>query len=91
MNAYRTSRDDERSAAVIALLKLVDPPDLCRGYRYVQARDPKRNPDEIKRQLGTAYVERRRQAHADLSTIVSLRRSAKLRLVAAEQGRRQAR
>lgn len=67
--------DADRLAAFVALLAQPDPPELARGYRYTQPRDPRRDPDMIKRDLGTAYVAHRRQDRgADLSCVVSVRR-----------------
>lgn len=64
-----------RQHALVALLALPDPPELTgRGYHYTVARDPRRDPDLIKRDLGTAYVAWRRQDHADGSGVVSVRR-----------------
>lgn len=50
------------------------------GYRYVLPRDPKRDPEQLKRELATAYAQHRGQAHVDASAIVSVRRT-RLRLV----------
>ncbi|MCR4301832.1 MAG: hypothetical protein NUV51_09500 [Sulfuricaulis sp.] len=74
-----------KQEALALLLALPDPPDLPRrGYRYTQTRDPRRDPNVIKRDLGTAYVERRRQERGnggDISCVVSVRRQVKLRRV----------
>lgn len=72
-----------RVEALIALLALPDPSDLRgRGYHYTYARDPRRDPEEIKRDLGTAYVTHRRQEHgADISCVVSVRRWPALKMV----------
>lgn len=73
---------DDRAAALIALLALPDSPCLVgRGYHSTCPRDPRRDPELIKRDLGTAYVEWRRQDHADGSAVVSVRRSLRLRMV----------
>lgn len=74
--------DVDRQLALLALLDTADLPCLPRrGYRYTQTRDPKRDPDVIKRDLGTAYVQHVRQTGVDASGIVSLRRRAALRMV----------
>lgn len=60
------------------LLAQPDPPDLVgRGYRLTQPRDPRRDPEIIKRDLGTAYVAWRRQEHdrGEISCVVSVRRT----------------
>lgn len=73
--------DEERREAIIALMDLPDPPELRRSYRYTQPRDPRRDADAIKRDLGMAYVQRRcHERGADVSGIVSLRRHNRLRL-----------
>ena len=65
-----------RLEALSALLALPDEICLRRGYRYVYARDPRRDPWQIKRELGTAYAERCRQewTNGDISCVVSVRR-----------------
>lgn len=79
-----TERQEQARVALLQLLALPDPACLPpRSYRYTYARDPRRDPDLIKRDLGTAYVTRRRQDHGgDISCVVSVRRRAKLRSVA---------
>jgi len=68
-------RDMERRVALVELLKLPDPPDIKRGYRYTQSRPAHRDPDVIKRDLGTAYVQHTRQTYGtDISAVVSVRR-----------------
>lgn len=68
----------DRYDSFVALLRQPDPSDLIgRGSRDTCARDPRRDPDVIKRDLGIAYVEHRRQERqfdGDISCIVSLRR-----------------
>lgn len=73
----------ERRAALAQLLALPDPSDLIgRGYRYTLGPDPLRDPDVIKRDLGTAYVTHRRQDYgADISCVVTVRRYPKLHLL----------
>lgn len=72
----------EAHEALLQLLALPDPPELRgRGYTTTCPRDPLRNPDTLKRDLGTAYVEWRRQDHADVSSVISVRRSPRLRMV----------
>lgn len=64
-----------RAEALATLLALPDEPCLHRGYRYTCPRDPRVDPDLLKRDLGTAYVTHRRQDHgADISCVVSVRR-----------------
>lgn len=66
-----------RAQALALLLAQPDEPCLHRGYHYTQPRDPKRDPDVIKRDLGTAYVSHRRQdlqSGGDISCVVSVRR-----------------
>jgi hypothetical protein len=66
-----------RQEALIKLLAMPDPPELTgRGRHYVAARDPRRDPWVIKRELGIAYAERRRQdwTNGDISCVVSVRR-----------------
>lgn len=82
------SREDRRRLAIVALLQLGDAPDLVgvagrpRGYRYTQSRDPKRAADLIKRDLGTAYVERRRhELGSDISAVISFHRSSRATIV----------
>jgi hypothetical protein len=65
-----------------------DPTDLRdrhgreRGHRWTMARDPGRDPDIVKRDLGTAYVEHRRQDHGhDISCVVAVYETPKLKLV----------
>ncbi len=64
-----------RPEALAALLALPNPPGDY-GYRYTYARDPRRDPWQIKRALGVAYCEWQRQDHinGDISCIVSVRR-----------------
>jgi hypothetical protein len=64
-----------------ALLATPDPPDLHgRGRRYVLAGDSARK-DAINRDLGAAYVQRRRQEWGgqDISCVVSVRRATRPR------------
>ena len=65
----------EQQDLLIRLIELPDPPALPhRGYKYTYPGDSRRK-DEIKRDLGTAYVEHRRQdAGQDISCVVSVRR-----------------
>lgn len=66
-----------RAEALTRLLALPDPPDLAgRGRHYTCARDPKRDPWKLKRELGIAYAERMRQewTNGDISCVVSVRR-----------------
>lgn len=71
-----------RQLALLALLKLPDPPDIRRGYRYTQSRPANRDPEIVKRDLGTAYVQHVRQTFGvDVSAVVSFRRRAALRVV----------
>ena len=71
-----------RIEALMAILALPDEPCMSRDYRYTCARDPRRDPDVIKRDLGVAYVQHRRQqhAHGDVSCVVSVRRQPILKL-----------
>lgn len=74
-----------------ALLELLVTPDLqClrdrffrpRGYRQTVPRDPRKDPEILKRNLGIAYVQHRCQDHGqDVSGIVSINAQPKLRLV----------
>lgn len=75
-----TARQEQRLLACIALAKMPDLPGMGRCYTY--ARDPRRDSDVIKRDLGTAYVAWRRQLHndGDISSVVSVRRCPLLRL-----------
>ena len=73
-----------RAEALAALLAIPDEscmPPRVRHYTY--ARDPKRDPWVIKRELGIAYAERRRQdwTNGDISCVVSVRRQTRLRRV----------
>lgn len=73
-----------RPEAFAVLLSRPDPPDLPpRGYRYTLGRKPLRDPEAIKRDLGTAYVTWRRQEHTDgdVSCVVAVRRARRLRVV----------
>jgi hypothetical protein len=65
-----------RPEALTLLLSQPDEPCLHRGYHYVYARDPRRDPWEIKRALGIAYAEHCRQAwtNGDISCVISVRR-----------------
>lgn len=70
-----------RLDAMIILLELPDEDCMHRGYRYTVPRDPRRDSEIIKRDLGTAYVAYRRQEMGvDISRVVSVRRHV-LRLV----------
>ena len=63
--------------AFAVLLARPDPPDLVgRGRHYTCTRDTRRDPWQIKRALGMAYVEHQRQAWTggDISCVVSVRR-----------------
>lgn len=82
-----------RAAAIAALLALPDAPDLLgvwgrrRGYRYTQPRDPKRDADRLKRDLGIAYVERRRHERGkDISAVVSKRTFVRGQVVPFQRG-----
>lgn len=71
-------------AEVAALLNRPDPPDLPpRGHRVTCERDPRRDPWELKRLLGVAYIEHVRQAwvNGDISSVVATHRYARLRVV----------
>jgi hypothetical protein len=72
-----------RREALYLLLMLPD--ELCmphRGNSVTVPRDPTRAPDLMKRDLGTAYVEHRRHDYGqDISGIVSITKTSKLRLV----------
>jgi hypothetical protein len=66
-----------RAEALTKLLAL--PNESCLapiGRHYTCARDPKRDPWVIKRELGIAYAERMRQewTNGDISCVVSVRR-----------------
>lgn len=63
-----------RYEAFVALLALPDPPGMVRGHHQVCARS--RDPWELKRQLGVAYVEHRRQdwMDGDISCVVAVRK-----------------
>lgn len=64
---------DLQREALIKLLKQPDPPDIIRRYHYTCAGAS--NKDEIKHNLGTAYVTHRRQdAGQDISCVISVRR-----------------
>jgi hypothetical protein len=69
-----------RLEALTALLAIPDEPCMTRRWAYTYARDPRRDPWQIKRNLGIAYVEYRRQAwtNGDISAVVCVR---KLRMV----------
>lgn len=70
-----------RLDAMIILLELPDEACMHRGYHYTVPRDPRRDAEIIKRDLGTAYVAYRRQEMGvDISRVVSVRRHV-LRLV----------
>ena len=75
--------EEDRRDALLRLLAKPDPLELrgLRGYRYTCSRDPRRSADKIKRDLGTTYVEHRRQEARDVSSVVSVRR-LRLRLLA---------
>jgi hypothetical protein len=61
---------------------LRDPKGRPRGHRWTVARDPKVDPDILKRDLGTAYVEHRRQDYGhDLSCVVRTYATPQLRIV----------
>lgn len=65
-----------RLEALIALLAIPDEPCMVRRRRYTYAHDPRRDPWQIKRNLGIAYCEHQRQAwtNGDISAVVSVRR-----------------
>ncbi len=66
-----------RQEALILLLSLPDEPGLASiGCHYTYARDPRRDPWTVKRELGIAYAKRCRQewTNGDISCIVSVRR-----------------
>jgi hypothetical protein len=84
-------RDYQRRLAIVALLALQDPLDLFslvdgdlrgRGYRYTQSRDPRRDPEILKRDLGTAHTEyRRHELGRDISEVVSFRKYSRPRSI----------
>lgn len=68
-------------------LLLSRPDELClpRRASVVLWPEPARDPDVLKRDLGVAYVERRRQEHqvgGDISCVVSVARHGRIRMVA---------
>ena len=73
-----------RPEALVALLALPVPPDLVGrevdgvrrgiGYHYTLGRTPLRDPELIKRDLGIAYVQWRRQLWTGGDCVVSVRR-----------------
>ena len=66
-----------RAEALAALLAIPDEPCMPPRVRhYTYARDPRRDPWVIKRELGIAYAERCRQewTNGDISCVVSVRR-----------------
>ena len=78
-----------RAEALVALLALPVPPDLVGravdgvqrgiGYHYTLGRTPLRDPEIIKRDLGTAYVTWRRMNWGpDISCVISVRRQPRL-------------
>ena len=64
-----------RPEALAALLALPNPPGDY-GYHQTQPRDPRRDPWQIKRELGIAFCEWQRQewTNGDISCVVSVRR-----------------
>lgn len=74
------TKAERRLSALVALAALPDLPGM--GRRYTHWRDMRRNPEVIKRDLGTAYVAWRRQewTDGDVSRVVSVRRQP-LRIV----------
>lgn len=64
-----------RLEALTLLLAMPNPPGNF-GSHLTRVRDPKRDPWQVKRDLGIAYVEHRRQrwANGDISCVVSVRR-----------------
>lgn len=75
-----------REEALTILLAMPDERTLRRRRYlcYTQARHPAFNPEIIKRNLATAYAQHRRQelqTGGDISCIVSLRRSPRLKMV----------
>lgn len=68
------SRDIERRRALTALLAVADPPAHRRqAYHLTQGRDPFRSPEAIARELGRAYVERRRHEFGrDITRVISV-------------------
>jgi hypothetical protein len=75
-----TIRELERRAALLQMMEASKSLPGS-GYRYVLARDPKRSADQIRKELGTAYVEQIRQDYVDISEVVSVRRQRRLRSV----------
>lgn len=71
-----------KADALVLLLSRPDPPDLIgRGFHLTCPRSPFSDPDTIKRDLGTAYVEHRRQDHADLSAVIAVHHEHRLQIV----------
>jgi hypothetical protein len=73
-----------RAAVLVALLELPPPAALPverMGYRYMLPRDPRRDPEVLKRDLGTAYVAWRRQLWTGGDSVVSVRRQPTMRIV----------
>jgi hypothetical protein len=76
--------------SLAALLAQPDPPELIglRRHVWTQPRDPRRDPEVLKRDLATAYVQHRRQERqwqGDISAVVSVRRQRRLSLVGLQQ------
>ena len=67
------TKELERAIALGELLGLPDPPEMpVRAHSYLWT-GTVGDPDVIKRDLGTAYIERRRQDHCgDISRVVSV-------------------
>jgi hypothetical protein len=75
------TRAEARAEALLELLAMPDEPCLRRAHHLILSRDPKQPVDLIKRNLGMAYIEHRRQAHADISYVVSFARRERLKIV----------
>ena len=69
-----------RSEAVTALLAQPDEPGLSRGYHYTLPRASWLDPETAARNLATAHLAHRQQAHRDISAVVSVRRDGRLRM-----------
>lgn len=82
-----TEREEGRLIALTEILGRPDASDLLglggqpRGRVYTCGRDTRRNPESIKYALGVAYVQWRYQDAVDVSSIVSVRRAARLKMV----------
>ena len=71
-----------RAEALALLLSIPDEPCMHRGHYYTYARNRNRDPNVIKHDLGTAYVEHMRQDHMNggISCVVSVQRKQILKL-----------